>query len=449
MRRFRKRFGCERVLHADDVTRRHARRRAAARRAANPCASAPDLLAIPTPGHTRGHAVLLYRDKYLFTGDHLAWSRRRGQLVAFRDANWYSWPEQIRSMERLLDHRFEWVLPGPRRLLPGRVAGGRCAARSSAACAWMKSASAGSGGVTFETAGSRRRREAAVPPGSRPRASRTAGVCSAGARMTTQPPPPAPHAFPRPGPRRAARPRSRPRCPATRHDRREPPARLPLPPQRRAHRGESRRASAASAISRAARRDLFQPRGDVAVAFQAGAEDLPVVHSRGVRGARVEERQVPEPRRGLDLAPVGLDVLPEGSAACAARRTAEGSSPGPPRACRARGSRRRARTRPRPGPSKSRPDARRERRRHRHRQRRGASRGPSRTARRTKARSRAARGSRGPRARRPPAPPRGSARSSRGLVDDARSYPSSGTVTRNPARPAAARDTAPADRSPG
>ncbi len=37
---------------------------------------------------------------------------RRGHLVAFRDANWYSWPETIRSMERLLDHSFEWVLPG-------------------------------------------------------------------------------------------------------------------------------------------------------------------------------------------------------------------------------------------------------------------------------------------------------------------------------------------------
>ena len=27
-------------------------------------------------------------------------------------ACWYSWPEQVRSLERLLDYRFEWVLPG-------------------------------------------------------------------------------------------------------------------------------------------------------------------------------------------------------------------------------------------------------------------------------------------------------------------------------------------------
>ena len=106
-----RRFGCERILHADDVT---ARTQEVERKltGAEPTRLADDLLAIPTPGHTRGHAVLLYRDKFLFTGDHLAWSARRGHLVAFRDANWYSWPHTIRSMERLLDFRFEWVLPG-------------------------------------------------------------------------------------------------------------------------------------------------------------------------------------------------------------------------------------------------------------------------------------------------------------------------------------------------
>ena len=108
---FRKRFGCVRVLHEDDVT---ASTRDVERRIGGlePVSLAEDLIAIPTPGHTRGHAVLLYRERFLFSGDHLAWSRRRGHLVAFRDANWYSWPETIRSMERLLDYSFEWVLPG-------------------------------------------------------------------------------------------------------------------------------------------------------------------------------------------------------------------------------------------------------------------------------------------------------------------------------------------------
>jgi glyoxylase-like metal-dependent hydrolase (beta-lactamase superfamily II) len=71
-----------------------------------------DLLVIPTPGHTRGHVVFLYKNKFLFTGDHLAWSPARQTLTAFRSVAWYSWPEQTRSMEKLLDYEFEWVLPG-------------------------------------------------------------------------------------------------------------------------------------------------------------------------------------------------------------------------------------------------------------------------------------------------------------------------------------------------
>jgi glyoxylase-like metal-dependent hydrolase (beta-lactamase superfamily II)/ferredoxin len=108
---FRKEFSCERVLHARDVT---SGTRTVERQPSGdePVRLADDLLMIPTPGHTAGHAVLLYKEKFLFTGDHLAWSERRKRLIAFRDACWYSWEEQTRSMERLLDHRFEWVLPG-------------------------------------------------------------------------------------------------------------------------------------------------------------------------------------------------------------------------------------------------------------------------------------------------------------------------------------------------
>src|ERR1700719_1175179 len=75
-----------------------------------------DLQLIPTPGHTRGHQLFLYRDKVLFTGDHLAWSPERETLTAFRDVCWYSWAEQTRSMEKLLAYTFEWVLPGHGRI---------------------------------------------------------------------------------------------------------------------------------------------------------------------------------------------------------------------------------------------------------------------------------------------------------------------------------------------
>jgi glyoxylase-like metal-dependent hydrolase (beta-lactamase superfamily II) len=107
---FRKRFNCERVMHADDGANRlgveHVIRGEGARQLDD------DLLVIPTPGHTRGHVVFLYRKKFLFTGDHLAWSPRKQTLTAFRSVAWYSWPEQTRSMEKLLSYEFQWVLPG-------------------------------------------------------------------------------------------------------------------------------------------------------------------------------------------------------------------------------------------------------------------------------------------------------------------------------------------------
>jgi len=74
---------------------------------------APGVSVIPVPGHTRGSVVYLVDDRWLFTGDSLAWSHGREDLVAFRGACWYSWPEQTRSLDRLADlARFEWVLPG-------------------------------------------------------------------------------------------------------------------------------------------------------------------------------------------------------------------------------------------------------------------------------------------------------------------------------------------------
>jgi glyoxylase-like metal-dependent hydrolase (beta-lactamase superfamily II)/ferredoxin len=77
-----------------------------------PVELAPGFLAIPTPGHTRGHMCLLIENRYLFTGDHLWWSRTYKSLNAGRDVCWYSWDEQTRSMAALAEFTFAWVLPG-------------------------------------------------------------------------------------------------------------------------------------------------------------------------------------------------------------------------------------------------------------------------------------------------------------------------------------------------
>jgi glyoxylase-like metal-dependent hydrolase (beta-lactamase superfamily II)/ferredoxin len=107
---FRKRFDCERVMHADDGAARLGVEQII--RGEEPVQLDNDLLVISVPGHTRGHVVYLYRNKFLFTGDHLAWSPSRQTLTAFRSVAWYSWAEQTRSMAKLLNYEFEWVLPG-------------------------------------------------------------------------------------------------------------------------------------------------------------------------------------------------------------------------------------------------------------------------------------------------------------------------------------------------
>jgi glyoxylase-like metal-dependent hydrolase (beta-lactamase superfamily II)/ferredoxin len=104
-------LGCQRIMHAADVG---AGTRAVERQLAGtaPTPLGDDLLAIPVPGHTRGSTALLYRERFLFSGDHLWGDEDTGRLAMGRSVCWYSWAEQVRSLRRLLDHRFSWVLPG-------------------------------------------------------------------------------------------------------------------------------------------------------------------------------------------------------------------------------------------------------------------------------------------------------------------------------------------------
>jgi glyoxylase-like metal-dependent hydrolase (beta-lactamase superfamily II)/ferredoxin len=109
--KFAEHFGCKRILHRDELTT-GTRDVEIQLTGSEPVQLEPDLLIIPVPGHTKGHTVLLYNNKFLFTGDHLAWSDQLNQLIAFRSACWYSWSELIKSMRKLANYSFEWVLPG-------------------------------------------------------------------------------------------------------------------------------------------------------------------------------------------------------------------------------------------------------------------------------------------------------------------------------------------------
>jgi glyoxylase-like metal-dependent hydrolase (beta-lactamase superfamily II)/ferredoxin len=108
-RRWADRFGAKTWIHSGD-------------RAAAPWATGvltaerelqPGFVAIPVPGHTKGSVVFLLDDRWLFTGDSLAWSHDCADLIAFRSACWFSWSDQADSLASLAaHHRFGAVLPG-------------------------------------------------------------------------------------------------------------------------------------------------------------------------------------------------------------------------------------------------------------------------------------------------------------------------------------------------
>ncbi|MCC3475165.1 MULTISPECIES: MBL fold metallo-hydrolase [unclassified Microcoleus] len=109
--KYREYFECDRILHTDEINADT--RSVEIQLSGNePHQIADDLLIISVPGHTKGHTVLLYNNKFLFSGDHLAWSENLQHLIGFRTACWYSWAEQIKSMQNLANYSFEWVLPG-------------------------------------------------------------------------------------------------------------------------------------------------------------------------------------------------------------------------------------------------------------------------------------------------------------------------------------------------
>jgi glyoxylase-like metal-dependent hydrolase (beta-lactamase superfamily II)/ferredoxin len=109
-RRYAEHFGSRRYIHRAELSSQPGAE--VVLDGNEPIELSPGFLAIPTPGHTRGHCVLLFQQRYLFTGDHLAWDRHEKVLEAYPDYCWWSWEEQIESMHRLAAFTFEWALPG-------------------------------------------------------------------------------------------------------------------------------------------------------------------------------------------------------------------------------------------------------------------------------------------------------------------------------------------------
>ena len=66
---------------------------------------------LPVPGHTKGHMILCWKEKYLFTGDHFAYLKSKNRYGSFENYCWYDWDEQKSSLNKMkifknVDHIF-------------------------------------------------------------------------------------------------------------------------------------------------------------------------------------------------------------------------------------------------------------------------------------------------------------------------------------------------------
>jgi glyoxylase-like metal-dependent hydrolase (beta-lactamase superfamily II)/ferredoxin len=102
-------FGAKRIIHRADADAAPAAEHVVDGEETVPVGS--EFQIIPVPGHTAGSMALLYRERFLFTGDHLWWDPHTKSLEAPIRLVWKRWT-LIESIRKLLDYRFEWVLAG-------------------------------------------------------------------------------------------------------------------------------------------------------------------------------------------------------------------------------------------------------------------------------------------------------------------------------------------------
>ena len=107
--RYARRFGATRIIHRADA---HVMPDAEVIiEGVDEIVYRPEFRIIQVPGHTEGSLCLLYRDRWLFTGDHLWWEPATRRLEAPRQLVWNA-DALLRSCERLAHYSFDWVLAG-------------------------------------------------------------------------------------------------------------------------------------------------------------------------------------------------------------------------------------------------------------------------------------------------------------------------------------------------
>jgi glyoxylase-like metal-dependent hydrolase (beta-lactamase superfamily II)/ferredoxin len=106
---YAKHFGATRIIHQADAAAAPDAERIV--EGDEPIVVSEQFRIIPVPGHTKGSMALLYDERFLFSGDHLWWDRDLPGLGSPERLAWNT-PRLMKSVARLLDYRFEWVLPG-------------------------------------------------------------------------------------------------------------------------------------------------------------------------------------------------------------------------------------------------------------------------------------------------------------------------------------------------
>lgn len=107
--KYAKRFGAIRIIHREDAEAVPDAEWVVEGAEAVPLT--PGFQVIPVPGHTPGSIALLYKSRFLFTGDHLWWEPATRQLGSPRQLVW-NHDQLIHSIEKLLDYQFDWLLAG-------------------------------------------------------------------------------------------------------------------------------------------------------------------------------------------------------------------------------------------------------------------------------------------------------------------------------------------------
>ncbi len=124
---FQNRFSSKIVMHAAECTAVACTVDIAFNK---PTELSPELLVIPTPGHSPGSSSLLFSQTpgFLFTGDHLMGTRKDAVLPA--KFSWtHDWDKQLQSAWALLDYPFDVVLPAHHNIEKGYVTGAKQALR--------------------------------------------------------------------------------------------------------------------------------------------------------------------------------------------------------------------------------------------------------------------------------------------------------------------------------